>query len=163
MSEPGATEERTVRIVFDAFDPEGEIAAFRAAHVHAGAIASFTGCVRGGETEALVLEHYVDLTHRTITGFVDEARVRFDLISVCVIHRVGRMAPGEAIVLVACASAHRKDALGAVDCLMDRLKTDAPFWKREEAGEERRWIEPRAEDIAAARRWSDPASEDGRS
>ncbi|KAF0179186.1 MAG: molybdenum cofactor biosynthesis protein MoaE [Hyphomonadaceae bacterium] len=163
MSEPPATDERAVRIVCEAFDPEGEIAAFRAAHAHAGAIASFTGCVRGGETEALALEHYADLTHRTIAGFVHEARARFDLMGVCIIHRVGRMAPGEAIVLVACASAHRKDALAAVDCLMDRLKTDAPFWKREETGEERRWIEPRAEDVAAARRWNDPASEDGRS
>ncbi len=163
MSEPAATDVCTVRIVSEAFDPEGEIAAFRAAHVHAGALATFTGCVRGGGTEALVLEHYAELTHGTIAGFVDEARVRFDLMGVCIIHRVGRMAPGEAIVLVACASAHRKDALGAVDCLMDRLKTDAPFWKREEAGEERRWIEPRAEDIAAARRWNDPASEDERS
>ncbi len=163
MSEPFCADERAIRIVSEAFDPEGEIAAFRAAHGHAGAIASFTGCVRGGETEALVIEHYRDLTHRTIAGFVEEAWGRFDLLGALIIHRVGRMAPGEAIVLVVCASAHRKDALGAVDCLMDRLKTDAPFWKREEMCDQRRWIEPRAEDFATARRWNGPASEDGRS
>jgi molybdopterin synthase catalytic subunit len=143
-----------LRVTPHPFDPEAELAGFRRAAAGAGAIASFTGCVRGGEADALVLEHYPAIVEREILTFISEARVRFALESVLVIHRVGRMGAGEAIVLAAAASAHRKDALGAVDYLMDRLKTDAPFWKREETGGESRWIEPRAEDYAATARWT---------
>jgi molybdopterin synthase catalytic subunit len=142
-----------IRVDDAPFDPELELAGFRLAHRAAGAVASFLGCVRGDGATALVLEHHPVLTRRAIDGFVQEACQRFDLLGVSVIHRYGRMAPGEPIVLVASASAHRRAALDAVDFLMDLLKMETPFWKREETAEGERWIEPRPEDYADRRRW----------
>jgi molybdopterin synthase catalytic subunit len=143
-----------VQLAAEPFDPEPEIAAFRRANAGAGAVASFTGCVRGDSINALVLEHHPTLTQKTIQAFAAEALARFELTAALVIHRYGRMGPSEPIVLVAAASPHRRQALQAVDFLMDLLKTEAPFWKREEKGDRSVWIEPRTDDYAARDRWA---------
>lgn len=142
-----------VRLEAQAFDPEAELAAFRRNNPQAGAVASFLGCVRGG-VDALVLEHHPSLTSQAIAACAQRAAQRFALEGVLVIHRHGRMAPGEPIVLVACASAHRRAAFEAASYLMDYLKTEAPFWKREERAGARRWIEPRPQDYAARDAWA---------
>lgn len=120
----------------------------------AGGIASFTGVVRGddGVTE-LTLEHYPGMTEAALVGMAEEAFVRWGLLSVTLVHRIGPMVPGDRIVFAATAAPHRAAALEACAYLIDRLKTDAPFWKRETRGEEVRWVEPRASDAAAAERW----------
>jgi len=124
-----------------------------------GGIATFVGQVRtedGDGLRALVLEHYPGMTERKLGELEAEARARWPLKSTLVIHRVGRMIPGEVIVLVATAAAHRADALQACEFLIDRLKTEAPFWKREETEDGDRWIEARSSDEDAARRWDRP-------
>ncbi len=148
-----------IRVEAAPFDPEAELAAFRAAQAPAGAIASFLGCVRGGGTEALILEHHPVLTAQAIHSFADGARQRFELLGLLIIHRFGRLAPAEPIVLVAAAALHRRPALQAVDYLMDLLKTEAPFWKREALSNEERWIEPHQADYAARDRWTAPIEE----
>lgn len=141
------------RLTHVPFDPNAELAAFAAGETRAGALASFVGLVRGVGVEALILEHFDGFTDAAIAAIEGAARERFDVIDTLVIHRAGEMAPGEAIVLVAALSAHRKQALGCVDYLMDRLKTEAPFWKRERRADGEHWIEPRAEDYAARADW----------
>jgi len=152
-----------IRVQTEAFDPHAETAAFAKGRGEAGALASFVGTVRdsahGGEVSALELEGYPGFTEKQIARIEADARARFDVIDTLVIHRYGRMAPGEAIVLVAVLSKHRREALQAVDYLMDRLKTEAPFWKKElraaKSGEESaEWIEPRADDREAHARWT---------
>lgn len=144
-----------IRISDIAIDPEAEVAAFRAGLSNAGAIASFIGLVRDdGRTEALTLSHYPGFTERQIESFVTDAKSRWDLQGTLILHRVGRMVVGDPIVVVATASAHRRDAFEACDYLMDRLKCDAPFWKQETVGNETRWIEPRAQDRTDLTRWS---------
>jgi molybdopterin synthase catalytic subunit len=119
-----------------------------------GAVASFTGIVRGddGVTE-LTLEHYPGMTEGVLVGLAEEAFARWGLLAVTLVHRIGPMVPGDRIVFVATAAAHRAPALEACAYLIDRLKTDAPFWKREARGEQGRWVEARGSDTAAARRW----------
>ena len=121
----------------------------------AGGIASFTGSVRGddGVTE-LDLEHYPGMTEAALCGIAEEAFARWGLLAATIVHRVGPMAPGDRIVFVATAASHRAAALEACAYLIDRLKTDAPFWKKETRGGEVRWVEARASDAAAAGRWS---------
>lgn len=136
------------------FDPEAELARFRAGAAGAGAIASFTGVVRE-ECEALTLERHPALSEKMLAAFAAETRARFALLDLLILHRIGRMAPTEPIVLVAAAAAHRKAALAAVDWAMDWLKSQAPFWKLEEAAGQRRWIEPRPEDYAALAAWQE--------
>jgi molybdopterin synthase catalytic subunit len=152
-----------IRVTLDPFDPHAETAAFQRSRHEAGALAAFVGSVRasagGAAVTALELEAYPGFTERRIAAIEADARGRFDLIDTLIVHRYGRMAPGEAIVLVAALSAHRREALQAVDYLMDRLKTEAPFWKRELTPEGARWIEPRADDEAARARW-DGSGED---
>jgi molybdopterin synthase catalytic subunit len=151
-----------IRVQPGPFDPHAETAAFAASRGEAGALASFVGSVRDsahdGQVTALELEHYPGFTERQIEQIDADARARFDVIDTLVIHRHGRMAPGEAIVLVAALSKHRRAALLAVDYLMDRLKTEAPFWKKEVGPEGAAWIEPRADDREAHRRWDAPDS-----
>ena len=120
----------------------------------AGGVASFTGYVRAddGVTE-LTLEHYPGATERALAALIEEATARWRLIAARIVHRVGPMRPGEAIVFVATAAPHRQPALDACAFLIDRLKTDAPFWKRETRGDKARWVEARAADGHAARRW----------
>lgn len=136
------------------FDPEAELARFRAGASGAGAIASFTGLVRA-ECETLTLETHPGLGEPMLAAFAAETCARFELLDLLILHRIGRMAPGEPIVLVAAAAAHRKEALAAVDWAMDWLKSQAPFWKLEEQAGQRRWIEPRAEDYAALAAWQE--------
>jgi len=144
-----------IRISDSAIDPEAELSAFREIVSDAGAIASFIGCVRDdGQTESLTLSHYPEFTEKQIEGFVAEAHKRWGLRGTLIVHRVGQMLVGEPIVVVATASAHRRDAFEACDFLMDRLKCDAPFWKQETCRGETRWIEPRAQDRADLSRWS---------
>jgi molybdopterin synthase catalytic subunit len=148
-----------IRIQSDRFDPHEETARFQAGHLSAGALAAFVGTVRARaddkEVASLELEHYPGFTERRIEHIEAEARRRFDVIDTLIIHRYGPMAPGEAIVLVAALSAHRREALQAVDYLMDRLKTEAPFWKRERRSDGEEWIEPRARDLEDRARWDE--------
>ena len=147
-----------IRVQTEAFDPHAETAAFARGRGEAGALASFIGTVRdsahGGAVSALELEGYPGFTEKQIAKIDADARARFDVLDTLVIHRYGRMAPGEAIVLVVALSKHRREALQAVDYLMDRLKTEAPFWKKEVRAEGAEWIEPRADDREAHARWA---------
>ncbi len=147
-----------IRVQTEAFDAYAETAVFSKGRAEAGALASFVGSVRdsahGDTVSALELESYPGFTEKQIAKIDAEARARFDVIDTLVIHRHGRMAPGEAIVLVAALSQHRREALQAVDYLMDRLKTEAPFWKRELRPDGAEWIEPRGDDREAHARWT---------
>ena len=147
-----------VRVQAEPFDPAAELAAFARGRTDVGGIATFLGLVRdehGGErVSAMTLEHYPGMTERKLAEIEAEARARWpDLQDTLVIHRHGRMLPGEPIVLVATASAHRQAALDACAFLIDWLKTKAPFWKLEETGAAERWVEARTSDDAAAARW----------
>jgi molybdopterin synthase catalytic subunit len=146
-----------IRVQAELFDPAAELAGFTRGRTDVGGVASFIGLVRdehGGEpVAAMTLEHYPGMTERQLAAIEAEARERWPLLDVLVIHRYGRMLPGEPIVLVATASAHRAAALEACAFLIDWLKTKAPFWKLEETGQGERWVEARASDEAAARRW----------
>jgi molybdopterin synthase catalytic subunit len=128
-----------------------ELTAF--AHAGAGALASFVGLVRGDGVSALELEHYPGFTEAEIARIEALARARFDVLDILVIHRFGTLAPGEPIVLAAALSRHRAAAFDCVRFLMDYLKTDAPFWKREITADGARWIEPRDDDRAARKDW----------
>jgi len=147
-----------IRIQSESFDPGAELAAFAERSGGAGAIASFTGLVRpdskGASVSTLELEHYPALTEKTVTAIGESARARFGLVDLVILHRHGKLEPGEPIVFVAAAAAHRRAAFDAVDHVMDRLKTEAPFWKRELGPEGARWIEARDEDLKDRARWA---------
>lgn len=138
-----------------AIDPARLIEDFRATARDAGALASFIGYVRGegGAVASLELEHYPGFAEARIAEFEAEAVERFGLVGALIVHRVGCLLPGEPIVVAAAMAAHRKEAIQAVDFLMDYLKTDAPFWKKETGADGARWIEPRAADRAARAAW----------
>ena len=142
-----------VRVTSDTIDLAAELAVAEAGG--AGAIASFTGVVRsdGGVTE-LELEHYPGMTEAALTGLAETATARWSLLGVTIVHRVGRMAIDDRIVFVATAALHRKEALDACAFLIDRLKTGAPFWKRERRGEAAQWVEAKTSDDQAADRWA---------
>jgi molybdopterin synthase catalytic subunit len=139
------------------FDAAVLLADFAARAVCAGAIASFTGLVRsendGAAVSGLELDHHPRLTERAIAAIGAAAVARFGLIDVAIVHRFGALTPGEPIVFVAAAAAHRRAAFDAVDYLMDRLKTEAPFWKREQGPGGDRWIEARPADLEDRARW----------
>jgi len=135
------------------FDVGAEVAALSAGDAGAGAVASFVGLVRGGDILAMTLEHYPGMTEQALVDIVAQARERWQCRNVRVIHRVGRLLPGERIVLVAVASAHRHDAFAACGFIMDYLKTRAPFWKKEETPAGARWVDARESDDRAADRW----------
>ena len=142
----------------DIFDPAQCLANFTASATGAGAVASFTGLVRStskadAPVTALFLDHHPRLTLTSMQAIHAEALDRFDLNAAYIIHRCGLVAAGEPIVFVAAASSYRRAAFGAVDCMMDRLKTEAVFWKREDGPTGTTWIEPTAEDYAARERW----------
>ena len=146
-----------VRVQEAPFDLAAESAALTAGRADVGGVASFVGLCRADDgLEALVLEHYPGMTERAIAGIAAEACARWPLSGCTVVHRVGRLRPGEPIVLVLTASAHRTAALESCAFLIDWLKTGAPFWKREEFADNRggRWVEAKAEDDAAAARWT---------
>ena len=142
-----------IRVQPDDFDPGTELARLEALNV--GAVASFTGLVRGdGGLVAMTLEHYPAMTEAALRAIADEAARRWPLAGLTVIHRHGRLVPGDRIVFVGTASSHRAAALQSCAFLIDWLKTDAPFWKREQwADGSSRWVEARSEDDAAKERW----------
>jgi len=141
------------------FDPGAELRRFAENCAGAGAIVSFTGLVRGagrkGAVATLELEHYPRFTLKTIEAIAEEARLRFAPVDLVILHRHGRLAPGEPIVFVAAAAGHRRAAFETVDYLMDRLKTEAPFWKREHGPEGSRWIEALPSDVSDRARWKE--------
>ena len=146
-----------VRIQEADFDVGAELAALQGARTDIGALASFVGCVRGHTREddvsALTLEHYPGMTEAAIEAMIVAAEARFALQAAVVVHRVGRLLPGERIVLVATASSHRRDAFQACEFLMDFLKTQAPFWKKEATPGGERWVDARVADDDALARW----------
>jgi molybdopterin synthase catalytic subunit len=144
---------RTIRLQREDFDAGAEQAKLLHGRTDVGALVCFTGVCRGGEISAMTLEHYPGMAEAEITRHVEEAERRWPLLGVTVIHRFGRLVPGDNIVLVVTASAHRGEAFAAAEFLMDYLKTQAPFWKREERGGEASWVDAKATDDAAAARW----------
>ncbi|WP_404381362.1 molybdenum cofactor biosynthesis protein MoaE [Caenispirillum salinarum] len=151
-----------VRVQREDFDVGAEMAAFCAGDTSVGAVASFVGLVRADKTaegegavSAMTLEHYPGMTERQLEAIEAEAKTRWPLHDVLVIHRHGRMEPGERIVLVLTASSHRQAAFDACAFLMDWLKTKAPFWKLEETPDGGRWVDARESDDAAAARWGE--------
>jgi molybdopterin synthase catalytic subunit len=146
-----------IRIQAEPFDTAGETAALTRGRVDIGAVVAFTGLCRdeGGRLMALELEHYPGMAEAEIGRIADEAQARWPLLGLTVIHRFGRIVPGEEIVLVLTASAHRQAAFEAASFLMDYLKTHAPFWKREHLkdGTAGAWIEAKEVDDRAAERW----------
>jgi molybdopterin synthase catalytic subunit len=146
-----------IRVQTDAFDVNAEIERLRAVNPRIGAIACFIGVVRdlneGVAVGSMTLEHYPGMTEKALEGIVEQARRRWDLYDVLVIHRVGELQPMDPIVLVIVTSAHRGEAFAACEFVMDYLKTDAPFWKKETTPEGVRWVDARESDSASRARW----------
>ena len=143
-----------VRVQREDFDLGAELAALRAGRTDIGALVSFSGLVRdGGGLAAMELEHYPGMTEKALAAIAGEAEARWSLGACLVVHRYGRLEPGEQIMMVATGAAHRQAAFEAAEFLMDYLKSRAPFWKKEEAGGAARWVDAREEDEAALRRW----------
>ena len=146
-----------IRVQEQDFDIGAEIAALRKSRTDIGAVAAFVGLVRdhagGREVTSMTLEHYPEMTEKELARIEAEARERWPLLDCLIVHRVGRLLPGDTIVLVITLSEHRHAAFEAAEFLMDYLKTTAPFWKSEENGEQRTWVAPRDSDDAAAERW----------
>ncbi len=147
----------TIRVQAEPFDVARELAALSDGRHEVGGIGCFVGTVRSTperEVTALTLEHYSGMTERSLAAIAERAEERFGLLGCTVIHRVGRLPAGEAIVLVLAAAPHRQDALDATGFLIDWLKTSAPFWKSESTPDgQTRWVEAREADDTAARRW----------
>jgi molybdopterin synthase catalytic subunit len=147
-----------VRIQTEDFDVGAEIAALRRGDPAVGAVASFVGLVRdvnaGDHISEITLEHYPGMTQKAVQGIVGEAKSRWDIVDVLVIHRIGTLRPTDQIVLVAVTGAHRGAAFAACEFVMDYLKTRAPFWKKEQTAAGSRWVDARSSDDAAAQRWT---------
>ncbi|MEI6301719.1 MAG: molybdopterin synthase catalytic subunit MoaE [Betaproteobacteria bacterium] len=147
----------TVRVQQADFDIGAEIAALRKGNAKIGAIASFIGLVRdsneGDSVAEMTLEHYPGMTEKALEAIVSQARQRWDILDALVVHRVGELRPTDQIVLVVTTSAHRGEAFAACEFIMDYLKTEAPFWKKEQTGAGERWVEARTSDDDAAARW----------
>ncbi len=148
----------TVRVQTEAFDAGALLSRFSAGRTGSGAVVSFTGIARdvtgGAAVATLELDAYPGFTEPAIEAMETEARARFEMQDVLIVHRHGPIQPGEAIVFVATAAEHRRAAFEAADYLMDRLKTEAPFWKKETGPDGERWIEPREPDYQDAKRWN---------
>ncbi len=151
-----------IRVQSEDFDIGAEIAQFTQGRTDVGGLCLFVGLVRDvAETkplDALVLEHYPRMTERELTRIEEEAHRRWPLIDTLIIHRHGRLLPGDRIVLVAVCAAHRQAAFDGCRFLIDWLKTKAPFWKREEVGGQRRWVAAREDDFSAAAAWGGDAA-----
>jgi molybdopterin synthase catalytic subunit len=147
----------SVRVHEQDFDVSAELAAMRRGNPKIGAIASFVGVVRdineGSSVATMTLEHYPGMTEKAITEIIDQARGRWEVLDALVIHRVGTLKPTDQIVLVIVASTHRGDAFAACEFIMDFLKTQAPFWKKEITPNGARWVDARVTDSRAAERW----------
>jgi len=155
----------TIRLQGEVFDVSAEAALLTRGRTDIGAVVTFTGICRADEAgepiAALTLEHYPGMAEAEIARHVEAAHARWPLLGVTVIHRYGRLAPGEPIVLVATASSHREAAFAAAEYLMDYLKTRAPFWKQVEKAAGKIWVDAKSADDAAAERWSAPAPSHG--
>lgn len=150
-----------IRVQREDFDVGAELQALSAGNTAIGGVACFVGLVRdigGSAGAAMTLEHYPGMTEKKLAEIEAEARERWPLAACLVIHRYGRLEPGDRIVMVATASAHRSAALAACEFLIDWLKTKAPFWKLEETADGGKWVEARDSDEAAAERWVPPAA-----
>ncbi|WP_462381643.1 molybdopterin synthase catalytic subunit MoaE [Pseudomonas sp. Marseille-QA0892] len=147
----------SVRVQEQSFDPGTETNAMHAANHGIGAVVCFVGYMRdfnaGDDVTGMYLEHYPGMTERALESIVDEAYQRWALLKVQVVHRVGALEPGDPIVFVGAASAHRKDAFDACAFIMDYLKTRAPLWKKERTASGSRWVDGRESDQQAAGRW----------
>ena len=139
------------------FDLSQEVAALREQDKRVGAVCAFVGTVRdrndGSAVSSLELEHYPGMTEKAIEAMIDEAHRRFDIYAARVVHRVGLLQPLDQIVMVAVTSAHRGESFRACEFLMDYLKTQAPFWKKEQTSDGARWVDARVSDDAALARW----------
>jgi molybdopterin synthase catalytic subunit len=148
-----------VRVQHEDFDPGAEINRMRLARPDIGAVASFIGQVRdlndGAEVSGMTLEHYPGMTEKALESIVDQALQRWNIFDALVIHRIGELKPLDQIVLVIVAGAHRGEAFAACEFIMDYLKTEAPFWKKEQTGSGERWVEARSSDDDAKQRWSE--------
>ena len=144
-----------IRVQEEPFDAGAELNQFSARATGAGAVVSFTGIVRDldGSLNAMEIEHYPGMTERAISQIAEQAKTRWSLQDVMVIHRFGRMPPGDQIMMVATASPHRVAAFEAAEFLMDYLKSRAPFWKKEISGQGTTWVEATEEDEQALNRW----------
>ena len=151
-----------VRIQQQDFDVGQELARLREQDLRVGAVCSFVGTVRdtraltglaSDSIETMTLEHYPGMTEKAIEAMIDEAHQHFDFYNAVVIHRIGELAPADQIVLVAVTSAHRGESFKACEFLMDYLKTQAPFWKKEKTPEGAHWVDARVSDDAALARW----------
>lgn len=144
-----------VAVQSEPFDLGAEVAAFTSGVRGAGAVVSFTGLVRdeGGTLSGMEIEHYPGMTEKAIRGMVEEAVRRWALVDALVIHRHGRLGPGEAIMMVATAAPHRADAFAAAEYLMDYLKSRAPFWKKELGADGEAWVAAKDADEDALKRW----------
>jgi molybdopterin synthase catalytic subunit len=153
-----------VSIQTEDFDLGTEIAALRAQDGRVGAVCSFIGTVRdrtagiAGQIQSMELEHYPGMTEKSIEAMIDAAHARFDIFGARVIHRVGLLQPLDQIVMVAVTSAHRGESFAACEFLMDYLKTQAPFWKKEQTPEGAKWVDARVSDDAALAKWGIAAS-----
>ena len=147
----------TIRVQTEDFDISAEVLKLRRGNPKIGAVACFIGLVRDINENATVaemtLEHYPAMTRKALNGIVEEAKQRWDIIDVLVVHRVGSLKPMDQIVLVVVASAHRSAAFAACEFIVDYLKTKAPFWKKEQTDKGARWVEARESDDDAAQRW----------
>jgi molybdopterin synthase catalytic subunit len=145
-----------IRVQQEDFDIGAEIAALKGGHTDIGAVVSFTGTVRDcdGTVTEMTLEHYPGMTEKELETIEQEALTRWPLQASLIVHRTGTLKPGDNIVLVVTASAHRDAAFDAAKFLMDYLKTNAPFWKRESGPSGSKWVEAKASDEAATTRWS---------
>lgn len=147
-----------VRVQNADFDLGAEVARLRANDARIGAVVSFVGTVRdlneGAQVAAMELEHYPGMTEKSLRDIADQACSRWPLYGTLVIHRVGPLLPLDQIVLVACSAAHRGDAFAACEFIMDYLKTDAPFWKKEQTPDGARWVDARVTDESAKAKWA---------
>lgn len=145
-----------IKVQREAFDIGAELATLSSSDTKVGGVASFIGLVRdmGGPNASMTLEHYPGMTEKQLTAIAEEALSRWPLTKLLIIHRYGKLLPGDAIVLVATAAAHREAALASCAFLIDWLKTKAPFWKLEDDGKTQIWVDAKESDNAAAARWS---------
>ena len=151
---------RDIRLLTEPFNPGALIGPFTNANPGLGGVCTFVGEVRGDDgVEALELMHYEPLTLPGMENLADDAFARFELMGLLIVHRIGRLYPGEPIVCVSAAARHRRDAINAVDFCMDHLKSAAWFWKREKRSDGWHWIEPRDEDYDDIARWSEKTSQ----
>lgn len=148
-----------IKVQHEDFDAGAEMARMRMARPDVGAVAAFIGQVRdlneGSKVSGMTLEHYPGMTEKALEGIVERAKGRWDIFDALVIHRIGALKPLDQIVLVVVTGAHRGEAFAACEYIMDYLKTEAPFWKKEQNDAGERWVEARASDDDAKQRWSE--------